>query len=828
MSSSVGSSTSSYNYSSKGLSGLVSGMDTESMVKKMLSGTQTKIDRQKQLKQRTEWKQTIYRDVISSINSFKKKYFDSTYDSELENNLSSSSFFNSMVSSVTSGDSVKIVSTNSTAMTSDMKIVVSELASAAKLTSSEQMSGSQTITGTTMDVASIKSTLEAGTDLSFDLTLDGVTKSITFSKDDFDGDITADTIKSVLDTKLSQAFGTYVGVSMTDSKLTFSINIKDGLGNTETGHELNITGANASKFGITPGTSTLISGMTKLSNLTGISGKSFSFTINGEKIELTGEETISSMISKINSSNAGVKIAYSSMTDTFSMESSSTGKQYGISMSQESGNLLSVIFGDSVITAASKASSSYINTSSITGTALSDNYTTKEASMSFKVNGTSYTFNLTEKDTSYTKTEVETALNSWLKTKFGESGGVANISYENGKLNTAAGYLVSFNKTTSTSETDLAYKLGFSANGATNAVSGDTLISDVPALSGLTFNNSSGGTATTLSEIASYTSGANTYDITYLNGRLELSGTGTLDLTGTGIESLFGTTLDLGSGTMEPSKVTAGTDAILKINGVDTSRSSNTFTVDGITLTATKKSATETVIGTTRDVDKIVKAVKSFVTDYNTMVGKLYGYITEDADYKDYTPLTSEQEEEMSEKEIENWNKKAKTGLIRNDSEVSQFLQNMRSAFYKKSADAGIAAYSIGIETTKGDLSGKLTLDETALRSALASDPDAVSKLFTDTEDGLATLLAKACDQTAKLSVASPGTLIQKAGADSWSANAKTNDMYMELKSIKDKLSDLQDKYDDERERYWSKFNTMETIMSNYSAQSAMISQFTS
>ncbi|MEG0778910.1 MAG: flagellar cap protein FliD N-terminal domain-containing protein, partial [Oscillospiraceae bacterium] len=57
--------------SNKGMSGLASGMDTENMVKQMLAGTQAKIDKQNQLKQQAEWKQTIYRDVISSINSFR-------------------------------------------------------------------------------------------------------------------------------------------------------------------------------------------------------------------------------------------------------------------------------------------------------------------------------------------------------------------------------------------------------------------------------------------------------------------------------------------------------------------------------------------------------------------------------------------------------------------------------------------------------------------------------------------------------------------------------------------------------------------------------------
>ena len=39
------------------VSGLASGMDTESIVKSLLMGTQTKIDKQSGLKQQLEWKQ---------------------------------------------------------------------------------------------------------------------------------------------------------------------------------------------------------------------------------------------------------------------------------------------------------------------------------------------------------------------------------------------------------------------------------------------------------------------------------------------------------------------------------------------------------------------------------------------------------------------------------------------------------------------------------------------------------------------------------------------------------------------------------------------------
>jgi len=817
MSSVSSTSSSTASYSSNGLSGLVSGLDTDSMVEKMLQGTQTKIDKQNQQKQLIEWKQSMYRSTVTKINTFSDSYFDSSYDSDLENNLSSSDFFNSMVSAISSGSSVKVVSTGSSASTGENTFLVSKLASTAKLTSSVKMSGAQTITGTAMDVDSIESALGSGEDLTFDLTLDGVSKTITFSSDDFSGDITADTIKTALDTKLKSAFGTYVGVSMTDEKLSFSINLTDDDGNIESGHELKITGADATNFGITPGSTSLLSTSTKLGSISGVSGETYKFSINGSDFEFSSSDTVATMIKKINASDAGVKISYSTTTDKFKIEATSTGAQYGIDISQETGNLLSVLFGSDKISAASSATGSALNTSNVTGTALSEDYTTTDTSMTFKVNGTSYTFTLEDSETCYTKSQVESELNSWLSSTFGTTGSVANISYANGNLTTAAGYSVSF----ADSSSDLASVMGFS--GASNAVTGDTNISDVAGLSGLALLNSSGETATTLSEIASVTVNGTSYSMTYADGELKMSGSGSVDLSSTSLANYFGDSVTFGTGEVSSSAVTAGSDLKITINGVETSRSSNTFTVDGLTVTATTVSSEETVVSTERDDDKIVDAIKAFVSDYNEMVESLYSTITEDDEYRDYAPLTEAQEDEMSETEIENWTEKAKTGLLRNDTNISTFLQKMRTAFYTKVESAGIAAYSIGIETTEDDYSGKLTLDETALRNAIASDPDAVCKLFTDSENGLGTKLSSICDSTAKLSVANPGTLVQIAGASGWTANATTNDMYYQLERINDKLEELEDKYEDERERYWDKFTTMETVISQYNSQSSLI-----
>ena len=110
------SSSSTYSVSSsystnKGLSGLVSGMDTDTLVEQMLSGTQSKIDKVEGERQQLLWKQEMYREIITSINSFHNSFFNSSFDASSANNLASADFFNSMVSTVTSGsNALKILS----------------------------------------------------------------------------------------------------------------------------------------------------------------------------------------------------------------------------------------------------------------------------------------------------------------------------------------------------------------------------------------------------------------------------------------------------------------------------------------------------------------------------------------------------------------------------------------------------------------------------------------------------------------------------------------------------------------------------------------------
>ena len=112
---------------------MASGMDTESMVEALLSGTQAKIDKQNALKQQTIWKQEIYRDLITQINSFQSKFFKKSFSDFSSTSLMSPSFFNAM--SIASTSSAIRASVDSSAAVGSHSVTVSQLATASKVTS---------------------------------------------------------------------------------------------------------------------------------------------------------------------------------------------------------------------------------------------------------------------------------------------------------------------------------------------------------------------------------------------------------------------------------------------------------------------------------------------------------------------------------------------------------------------------------------------------------------------------------------------------------------------------------------------------------------------
>ncbi len=209
--------------SSKGFSGIASGMDTDSMVEAMLAGTQAKIDKQQGLKQQALWKQELYREIITQINAFQSKFFSTTSGT----NLLSRSFYNLM--SATSATSAFKVSATSSAPAGATKIKVERLATNTKLTSGSAVSGK--LAGN-VDAAALKALVdgELAASRNLVLTVDG--RDVTVDLGDVfvqDGAFTAysdaqkaDLIKDKINAQLAADGVTTASASVRDGVLTLT------------------------------------------------------------------------------------------------------------------------------------------------------------------------------------------------------------------------------------------------------------------------------------------------------------------------------------------------------------------------------------------------------------------------------------------------------------------------------------------------------------------------------------------------------------------------------------------------------------------------------
>lgn len=282
-----------------------------------------------------------------------------------------------------------------------------------------------------------------------------------------------------------------------------------------------------------------------------------------------------------------------------------------------------------------------------------------------------------------------------------------------------------------------------------------------------------------------------------------------------------------------------GKDAVLTINGVATTRSSNTFQVDGTNITLKSKPADGTVInvGVTASPNAVMDTVKNFITKYNDLIEKI-GVKTEEKRYRDYTPLTDEQKQEMSDDDIAAWETKAKSGLLRSDSTLRGIADKLRAAILEPVAGLGISLADIGISTSKNYRDkGKLVLDEDKLRTALTDRPNEVVELFTkesataytDTanrttrysENGWANRINDIIQDSIRLSTDSngqKGLLIEKAGNEKMGAEIYSV-LAKRIDSVEDTIAKMLDDMADKETRYYAQFTRMETALSRMNAQ---------
>ncbi|MGV8906031.1 MAG: flagellar filament capping protein FliD [Acetobacterium sp.] len=280
--------------------------------------------------------------------------------------------------------------------------------------------------------------------------------------------------------------------------------------------------------------------------------------------------------------------------------------------------------------------------------------------------------------------------------------------------------------------------------------------------------------------------------------------------------------LTLGAGAVN----TLGKNAILTVNNVAITRSSNDIEIDGVKISLLEITADPINIAVKQDSSSLLEPIKSFVADYNAMITLVNGLVKENAD-SSYKPLTDDQKETMTEKQIETWETKAKVGLLSGDSLLRGIASSMQSMMYGSSVTGGISLYNLGI-TSAGYLeNGKLVVDETKLKAALQTNGSAVKELFARTDTGLANKLNTIISRATSTSggQGNRGSLIEMAGYESTISDTENNITKNIATENKSKLT-LETRLKAEETRLWAQFTAMETALSSLNNQSAMLTQF--
>ena len=757
------------------LSGLASGMDTESMIENSVSGYKTKITQLQQQQTKYEWKQDVYRTITDAMYNLNDKY--TSYTSKT--NLYSPAFFNNASVTTVSGANQANVSASGKT-DSDIQILSAQMATAARYSvsaSSLSYGGAQNVGA---DISG-KLNVAALDGKEINVTFNGVTKGIKLDVSSLDngaGDIDGSDLADYLQTEIGKQFGPgKVTVGFNNGALSFTAEnastVKvagkdadassalglgaDGLTNylntNKTIKDLLGDGALANSYVESPKTSA--TGLTQEKNDDGALQNLYkdnkgnyytqkdgdtanyyrsdsagnilhNLTINGTNIQVSENASLGSVISSINASDAGVSVSYSQLTNEFVFNAKETGAAGQISFDND---LARDLFG-----------STKPSLQDLVG---SNAQLPSQVNIKMQIGGTSITLASMDSDT-----DMKQLQNSII-------GANSNYTYE-------------------------------IVDPETNNVLKTFTRDDISSLTGGSF--------------------------------------------------------------------TAGTDATIKatVNNqeVTMTRASNTFDMDGMSVTLKNSFGSRDANGNVTvtdadranavsfssqtDSDSIVSTIKTFVDDYNAVLKQLHdAYATQPAEkssstHSKYEPLTEDDKADMSEKAIENYEAKAKQGLLFGDSDLRAAYDRLVSAITPGGAD-GATLRDIGINTTFSGGLTQISLNEEKLRAALDTNPDRVRDAFTKSKDGdastdgLMTSIKSTMERYSSTSIANPGVLVKKAGSTHSSTSLLSNDVQKQIDRVQEQIEKWQTKMSSKIDYYTRQFTALEKLMNTMNSQSSAL-----
>ncbi len=827
--SSSSSSTSSLgNTALAGFGGLASGIDRDSMIEQLTMGTQNKITEAEKDVTRQEWKQEAMRDIIDKSLDLQDKYLGFASGDSLKN---TSLYAQNVVTAQGSDEATRFVSASGTSqMTGFISVVgVSQMAQSASIVSNAKGSVTNIETGSLIgadgNLKTVKTSELRGKTLTFG-TYD--TKNNKFNK---------------------------------EASFTFPASYTDDNGKTV---EIDYTGADQEK---------LVSDLNKAFEKAEVNlnkGK-FSFALDNEgKIEMQLEDSGL----KLGADSVGALKALG--VDTESKEYDNLKPSEGIDVSSLKNITVNKLSHSSVST---QDLVSYLGGKKLS---VSFNGNSKDVSILTSEEAAEISAN-DSLDASGKLDAIAAKLNEHMAEAFGS--GRVTVTAKDGKFSFGA----ADGKSTlvlSTSDTVLRGNLGITS-GVSNKVNSSTSLWDNKEKLGLNYGSeeelnealqhfeingtkiegltSKSSVSEILSKINS-TKGAG-IKATYLSQSNQFM----LIATETGA----GREIDLGSEDSVAARLFSGDsmdgkDAKLEYNygngkNFEITSSSNTFNIDGLKVTVngtfgyamdgdgnikTKDGTAEgeKIVDTSKtvkftasaNVDAATEKVKKFIEDYNELIKTVHGHKTTKPD-REYEPLTDDQKDEMTEKEIEKWETKAKAGILYSDSTLRDYsvsLEGVMTDLLRQGINYEDLK-SIGVEMSTDSFDGgTLQFNEDKFREAMKEDPGKVSGLIAG--DGKTKGLAQTIQDTITPYATryqsrnaknggrgSYGRLVEQAGTSKLVLTTNNNTIYTSLKEMNEKIKNLKSLLKTEQDRYIKQFTSMESSISDLNTQSMYLSSIT-
>lgn len=310
------------------------------------------------------------------------------------------------------------------------------------------------------------------------------------------------------------------------------------------------------------------------------------------------------------------------------------------------------------------------------------------------------------------------------------------------------------------------------------------------------------------------------------------SGTGANALNNLGIGNIL-VTDGAASSTFTNCVTVDAADCIALYNGAELTSSSNTLIVNGMTFDAISTSDTikdedGNIIGyktmsvsVKKDAEGMYKMVKDFLTSYNSILKEMNDLYYADSS-RGYDPLTDDEREAMTDDQIEKWETKIKDSLLRRDTTLGGLTSAMKSAMQSVVEVDGkkYSLASFGIMTSKdytekgllhiyGDKEDSTYSDkDDKLLKAINEDPELVTKVMAGIVDQLHSTLI---DKMSKTSLSSALTFY--------------NDKQMadQLTDYKKDISTMEDKLKDKEDAYYAQFTAMEKAMASLQSQQSSL-----